>query len=92
MLAIAGWGVLLPIGAIVARYCKQSDPLWYNLHLGIQFLGFIMGASAIVLGSVLYNKLHANVQVHRGLGIFVFVIGILQVNRFLESLKLFIFT
>lgn len=81
-LAIAGWGVLLPIGAIVARHCKQWDPLWYNMHIGIQFLGFIIGTSAIVVGNTLYNKLHADVQVHRSLGIFIFVIGILQVTAY----------
>uniref|UniRef100_A0A1D1XJT0 Ferric-chelate reductase 1 n=1 Tax=Anthurium amnicola TaxID=1678845 RepID=A0A1D1XJT0_9ARAE len=81
-LAIFGWGVLLPIGAIVARYFKQWDPLWYCVHVVIQFAGFIIGLAAVVAGLALYHKLHANVPVHRGLGIFVFVLGILQVIAF----------
>lgn len=81
-LAIFGWGVLLPIGAIVARYGKQWDPLWYYLHVVIQFVGFIFGLAAVVAGIALYDKLHANVIAHRGLGIFILVLGILQVLAF----------
>ncbi|XP_073115174.1 cytochrome b561 and DOMON domain-containing protein At3g61750 [Elaeis guineensis] len=81
-LAIFGWGVLLPIGAIVARYCRQWDPLWYYLHVVIQFIGFVFGLAAVVAGVALYDKLHANVTAHRGIGIFVLVLGILQVIAF----------
>ena len=80
-LNIFGWGVLLPIGAIIARYCKQWDPLWFYLHVSIQFFGFIIGLAGIVCGIALYNKLHSSVSAHRGLGIFVFVLGILQVSE-----------
>ncbi|WOK91472.1 hypothetical protein Cni_G00163 [Canna indica] len=81
-LAIFGWGVLLPIGAIVARYCKQWDPLWYYLHAVVQFIGFMIGLAAVVTGKVLYDELHASVHSHRGIGIFVLVLGILQVIAF----------
>ncbi|XP_077249619.1 cytochrome b561/ferric reductase transmembrane with DOMON related domain-containing protein [Tasmannia lanceolata] len=81
-LAIFGWGVLLPIGAIIARYCRHWDPLWYYLHSVIQFVGFLIGLASVVAGISLYDKLHSNVRVHRGLGIFVFVLFILQVIAF----------
>lgn len=79
ILAIMGWGVLLPIGAIVSRYCREWDPWWFYLHICIQFVGFIIGLAAFVTGLSLYDKLHTNVNVHRGIGIFVFVLGSLQV-------------
>ncbi|KAG2599807.1 cytochrome b561 and DOMON domain-containing protein At3g61750-like [Panicum virgatum] len=78
-LNLFAWGVLLPIGAIVARYCRRWDPLWFYLHAGIQFVGFILGLAGIVAGVSLYNKIQANVPSHRGLGIFVLVLGILQI-------------
>ncbi|XP_072963219.1 cytochrome b561 and DOMON domain-containing protein At3g61750-like [Typha angustifolia] len=81
-LNLVAWGVLLPIGSIVARYCKQWDPLWFYLHVGIQFIGFILGIAGVVAGVALYNRLHVNVAAHRGLGIFVLVLGILQVISF----------
>ncbi|KAH9293830.1 hypothetical protein KI387_040969, partial [Taxus chinensis] len=78
-LNIFAWGVLLPIGAIIARYFRQWDPAWFYLHVGLQVLGFIFGVAGIVLGVALYNKLDSNVHAHRGLGIFILVLGILQV-------------
>lgn len=91
--------MLLPVGAIVARYCKQWDPLWYYLHAVIQLIGFIFGLAAVVAGVALYDKLHANVTAHRGLGIFVLVLGILQVSVLIfyqsknisEHLSMFLF-
>lgn len=79
-LAIFGWGVLLPIGAIIARYCRQWDPIWYYLHVIFQFAGFIVGLAGVVAGISLYNRLHSDVKVHRGLGIFILVLGTLQVS------------
>ncbi|KAJ1284793.1 hypothetical protein BS78_03G232400 [Paspalum vaginatum] len=79
VLNLFAWGVLLPIGAIVARYCRRWDPMWFYLHAGIQFVGFILGLAGIVAGVSLYNKIQANVPAHRGLGIFVLVLGILQI-------------
>ncbi|XP_020249780.1 cytochrome b561 and DOMON domain-containing protein At3g61750-like [Asparagus officinalis] len=82
ILNIIGWGVLLPIGAMVARYFKRSDPLWYYIHAIVQLIGFIIGLAGVVAGVALYNKLHADVSAHRGLGIFILVLGILQVIAF----------
>jgi len=78
-LNIFAWGVLLPIGAIIARYCRQWDPAWFYLHVGFQVSGFIFGVAGVVLGVTLYNKLTATVHAHRGLGIFILVLAIFQV-------------
>ncbi|XP_031504882.1 cytochrome b561 and DOMON domain-containing protein At3g61750 [Nymphaea colorata] len=80
ILAILGWGVLLPIGVIIARYCKKWDPLWYYLHAAIQCLGFTIGLATVIAGGVLYQKLKVNIPTHRGIGIFVFVLSVLQVT------------
>ncbi|KAL6124051.1 hypothetical protein ACLB2K_076567 [Fragaria x ananassa] len=82
ILAIFGWGLILPLGAIVPRYFKHKDPLWYYLHSIIQFVGFVIGLAAVVLGQQLYAKIDANFQTHRGIGIFVLVLSILQILAF----------
>ncbi|XP_022770585.1 cytochrome b561 and DOMON domain-containing protein At3g61750-like [Durio zibethinus] len=82
ILGIIGWGLILPAGAIVARYLKHEDPLWYYLHAGIQFLGFIIGLAAVVLGIQLYRSMNADIPAHRGIGIFVLVLSILQIMAF----------
>ncbi|XP_061999787.1 cytochrome b561 and DOMON domain-containing protein At3g61750 [Rosa rugosa] len=82
ILAIFGWGIIIPLGAIVPRYFKHKDPLWYYLHSIIQFVGFVIGLAAVVLGQKLYNKIDANFQTHRAIGIFVLVLIILQILAF----------
>ncbi|XP_024020960.1 cytochrome b561 and DOMON domain-containing protein At3g61750 [Morus notabilis] len=82
ILAIMGWGLILPFGAIVARYFKHKDPLWYYLHSVIQFAGFVFGLAAVVLGQQLYNKIGAHFHTHRGIGIFILVLSILQILAF----------
>ncbi|CAK9165775.1 unnamed protein product [Ilex paraguariensis] len=81
-LGLLGWGLILPCGAIVARHLRHRDPLWYYLHVGIQFVGFLLGLAAVVVGVSLYKTLHANVPAHRGIGITVLVLSILQILAF----------
>ncbi|KAL8028095.1 hypothetical protein ABFS82_14G134800 [Erythranthe guttata] len=82
-LALLGWGLFLPIGAILARYLKHKDSLWYYLHVAFQFIGFLLGIGAVVVGISLNNKMHASIPAHKGIGIFVLVITILQVLAFI---------
>lgn len=79
ILGLLGWGLILPVGAIVARHLKHRDPLWYELHVAIQFVGFIIGIAAVAVGRSVYDRIHANSPTHRGIGIFVLALSILQV-------------
>ncbi|KZV57679.1 hypothetical protein F511_03139 [Dorcoceras hygrometricum] len=81
-LSLMGWGLFLPMGAIFARYLKHKDPLWYYLHVVIQFGGFLFGVAALAVGLALEKKLHSSIPTHKGIGIFVFVLTILQVLAF----------
>ncbi|KAJ3700978.1 hypothetical protein LUZ61_004683 [Rhynchospora tenuis] len=80
--AIFSWGILLPIGAIIARYFRHKDPLWFYLHVAIQFLGYFGGLAAVVAGISLYNKLHSDFRSHKSLGIVILVLASLQVIAF----------
>ncbi|CAN7052541.1 hypothetical protein IGI04_027705 [Brassica rapa subsp. trilocularis] len=82
VIAILGWGFLLPLGAILARYLRHRDPLWYYLHICIQFTGFIFGLAAVILGIQLYNRIQPDIPAHRGIGIFLLILSILQVLAF----------
>ncbi|KAF8784014.1 hypothetical protein HU200_000022 [Digitaria exilis] len=62
VLNVFAWGVLMPIGAIVARYFRRVDPLWFYLHVGLQFVGFIIGLAGVVAGVALYNKIQADIE------------------------------
>ncbi|KAF9601064.1 hypothetical protein IFM89_015990 [Coptis chinensis] len=82
VLAITGFGVLLPAGAIVARYLRHRDPLWIYLHASIQFIGFVVGLSTVVAGKVLYERTHVMLPVHRDIGLFIVALCILQTMAF----------
>ncbi|CAK9221662.1 unnamed protein product [Sphagnum jensenii] len=78
---IVGWGILLPVGAIIARYCRMWDPTWFYLHVTFQVLGFILIVAGLILGTNLYGRLKglSGISRHRALGIFVFVLACLQI-------------
>ncbi|KAF8014746.1 hypothetical protein BT93_H0521 [Corymbia citriodora subsp. variegata] len=84
ILNILGWSILTIIGIIVARHCKQYDPMWFYGHAAVQSAAFVLGLLGIILGFVLENKISAsNVSAHKGLGIFILVLGCLQVMAIL---------
>ncbi|OMO89510.1 Cytochrome b561, eukaryote [Corchorus olitorius] len=80
ILNMLSWGILMIIGAIVARYMKQWDPIWFYSHAVIQSCAFILGIIGIICGFVLEDRLKADVSTHKGLGIFILVLASLQVT------------
>uniref|UniRef100_A0A7N0V9Y8 Cytochrome b561 and DOMON domain-containing protein n=1 Tax=Kalanchoe fedtschenkoi TaxID=63787 RepID=A0A7N0V9Y8_KALFE len=82
LLGLLGWGLFLPVGAMIARYFKHKDPLWFYLHTVIQFLGFLLIVANLVAGDMMYWEKDANLRAHRILGIFAFVHACLQVMAF----------
>ncbi|OAY78960.1 Cytochrome b561 and DOMON domain-containing protein, partial [Ananas comosus] len=80
ILATFGWGILMPAGVTMARYFKHHDPLWFYSHISVQGVGFVLGAAGVLLGFGLGDEGAAgNADTHRGLGVAIFVFGILQV-------------
>ncbi|KAI3461772.1 hypothetical protein Pfo_018435 [Paulownia fortunei] len=79
LLNMLGWAILMPIGAMVARYMRKWDPIWFYSHAVIQSFGFILGFTGVICGFVLENRLNASVNKHKGIGIFILVLGCLQV-------------
>ncbi|KAL4352244.1 hypothetical protein GQ457_06G027810 [Hibiscus cannabinus] len=79
ILNMVSWGILMLIGAIVGRYFRQWDPLWFYSHLLIQSCAFLAGLSGIITGFVLEHRLGVDVDTHKALGIFILVLGCLQV-------------
>lgn len=83
VLNAVSWGILLPIGAIIARYLKVSkaaDPAWFYLHIACQTSAYIVGvagwATGIKLGS---DSPGITYSAHRTIGIVLFCLGTVQV-------------
>ncbi|XP_015086250.1 cytochrome b561 and DOMON domain-containing protein At3g07570-like [Solanum pennellii] len=83
VLNMLSWGILIPIGVMVARYFRQYDPIWFYTHTTIQSIAFLLGFSGIVCGFVLEDRLSAHVDKHKAIGIFILVLACLQVIAFL---------
>lgn len=80
-MGIIGWGLILPCGAMIAKFLKHKEPLWYYLHTVIQLIGFIIILAGVVVGQALYNEIHAEVAAHRGIGYFALTLSITQVQK-----------
>ncbi|CAL8144628.1 unnamed protein product [Prunus armeniaca] len=85
ILNAVSWGVLMPFGAMVARYLKvfkSADPAWFYLHATCQTSAYVVGvagwATGLKLGS---DSTGIQYDTHRNIGITLFCLGTLQVFR-----------
>lgn len=85
VLNIIGWGTLLPIGAIIARFFRkfpfQSEVWWFHTHVGCQFAGFAIGGVGWGIGLWLAHSSPRYIFLtHHVFAIFIFVFAALQVT------------
>ncbi|XP_062200034.1 cytochrome b561 and DOMON domain-containing protein At5g47530-like [Phragmites australis] len=83
VLNAVSWGILLPMGAIFARYLKtfkSADPAWFYLHVTCQLIGYVVGVSGWATGINLGKESRGITYTHhRNIGITVFALGTLQI-------------
>ncbi|KAI3860453.1 hypothetical protein MKX03_010891 [Papaver bracteatum] len=83
VLSIVGWGTLVPIGAITARYFKEFPVKfcgWYPLHVSCQISGYLIGSTGWVIGTYLGScSRYYDFTTHRDFGIIIFTFSTLQV-------------
>ncbi|KAL7244369.1 hypothetical protein ACSBR1_016583 [Camellia fascicularis] len=82
------WGIMMPIGLLVARYLKAvgpaADPLWFYLHIVVQLSAYIIGLAGGATGFLLLSKSSGiHHPCHLGIGIILFSLGLLQVSALL---------
>ncbi|KAL2336765.1 hypothetical protein Fmac_011211 [Flemingia macrophylla] len=90
VLNAVSWGVLFPLGVIIARYMRtfpSADPAWFYLHVGCQVSAYAIGvtgwATGLKLGS---ESVGIQYGVHRNIGITLFSLATLQVNHHMSIL------
>ncbi|XP_051114797.1 cytochrome b561 and DOMON domain-containing protein At5g35735-like [Andrographis paniculata] len=83
VLNVVSWGILMPIGAMAARYLKVfevANPLWFYLHVSCQASAYIVGVAGWGTGLKLGSDSPGVEQTkHRNIGIVLFAFGTLQV-------------
>ncbi|KAL2496051.1 Cytochrome [Forsythia ovata] len=53
ILNIVGWGIIMPVGVIIARYLRRYPirwRLWFTLHISCQIAGYILGSAGWASG------------------------------------------
>ncbi|KAI9108613.1 hypothetical protein K1719_020497 [Acacia pycnantha] len=83
VLNIVGWGTLLPIGVIVARYFRVHPfyfkKWWFYLHVACQSTGYLIGVSGWAIGLWLgHASKYYIFQNHRIFAIFIFTFTTIQ--------------
>ena len=78
VLAVVGWGALVPAGVALARF----DPFWFYAHVAAQGLGSVVGVLAVVAGFKLDDD-EGPVAAHKAIGIVVVVGAGLQATALL---------
>ncbi|KAF8388501.1 hypothetical protein HHK36_027174 [Tetracentron sinense] len=83
ILNAVSWGILFPVGAMIARYLKTfkfADPAWFYLHVSCQFSAYVIGvagwATGLQLGSQSKGVEYTG---HRNIGIALFSLATLQI-------------
>lgn len=78
-LMVIGWGVLIPIGIITARYFKHKGSWWFHVHRAVQSFAFVIVIIALGLGFKANEGWDTDLPVHRDLGIAATALGLVQV-------------
>ncbi|KAK9077395.1 hypothetical protein SSX86_005732 [Deinandra increscens subsp. villosa] len=83
VLNAVSWGILMPMGAMFARYLKVfkvAHPAWFYIHIACQVTAYGVGvagwATGLKLGS---DSKTLKYTTHRNIGITLFALGTLQV-------------
>ncbi|KAI3740897.1 hypothetical protein L2E82_31372 [Cichorium intybus] len=85
------WGIMMPLGAILARYVRvfqSADPAWFYLHVTCQTAGYTIGVAGWATGIRLGSQ-SSGIQFtsHRVIGIILFCLATLQVIALLVRPK-----
>ena len=82
ILNVISWGILMPIGAIFARYLKVFDglgPAWFHLHRACQPLAYFIGIAGFATGLYMGNHYGVHHTPHRCIGITLICLASAQV-------------
>ncbi|XP_050206675.1 cytochrome b561 and DOMON domain-containing protein At3g25290-like [Mercurialis annua] len=83
VLNAVSWGILFPIGAIIARYLRSfqsADPIWFYLHVGCQVSAYAIGVAGWGMGIKLGSESKGfEYSGHRRIGISLFALATLQI-------------
>ena len=82
-----GWGILVPLAIIKARYFKPHHEYWFHLHRFMAAGGYILATVGLALGFVANGGWDTDKPVHRDLGMAATVLGFLQLFSLFKAIR-----
>ncbi|XP_038704099.1 cytochrome b561 and DOMON domain-containing protein At3g25290 [Tripterygium wilfordii] len=83
ILNAVSWGILFPLGAIIARYMRtfeSADPAWFYLHVFCQISAYAIGVAGWATGLKLGSESQGiTYTIHRNIGIALFSLATVQI-------------
>ncbi|KAJ4877033.1 Cytochrome b561 and DOMON domain-containing protein [Raphanus sativus] len=83
ILNAVSWGILFPVGAIIARYMRvfeSADPAWFYIHVSCQFSAYVIGVAGWSIGIKLGNESEGiRYASHGNIGLALFTLATIQV-------------
>ncbi|KAL3633229.1 hypothetical protein CASFOL_022756 [Castilleja foliolosa] len=83
VLNVVSWGIMFPVGIIIARYLRvfpTADPAWFYLHVFCQVSAYAIGVAGWGTGLKLGSESSGvTYSVHRNIGITLFTLATLQI-------------
>ncbi|CDP18260.1 unnamed protein product [Coffea canephora] len=82
VLNVVSWGILMPLGAVIARYLKvfkSATPAWFYLHVACQTSAYIVGVSGLGTGLKLGHDSGLSQDTHKAIGIAMVCLATVQV-------------
>ncbi|KAL7154200.1 hypothetical protein ABFS83_04G219700 [Erythranthe nasuta] len=83
ILNVVSWGIMFPIGIIIARYVRvfpSADPSWFYLHIFCQVSAYAIGVAGWGTGLKLGSESKGiTYSTHRSIGIALFTLATVQI-------------
>jgi len=76
ILMTIGWGILIPVGVMVARTLKDKNPVWFYVHVVANSAGLLAAIAGFVMALIKFER--DDTFRHRQVGISVMALGFLQ--------------
>ena len=91
-LMVTSWGLLLPMGVLIAHFLRHRDPMWFLIHRAIQVTGVCLALSGFIIAVTQFSVFHpgyfAVAQAHGYMGCIVMTIGFFQpINAYFRPHK-----
>lgn len=91
VLMTAGWGLLLPLGVIIARFFRQKEPTtgpnawWFVRHQWLQYTGLACTLAGFAVAIYMKWNTHHFDSTHAKCGLAVMIVGVMQpLNAFIR--------